>query len=209
MKVNRFVLGPVGTNCYIVRNEMSGECFVVDPAACPKELTGYIRSEGLKVQAVLLTHGHFDHIMGLDDLLKEFPVPVYALKEEKAVLESEELNASLSMFGRGYTFSGAEYLEDGRVLQAAGMQVNVIATPGHTCGGCCYYISGGNVLFCGDTLFCSSIGRTDLPTGSSSQLIRSIRERLFILPDETKVYPGHMEETTIGYEKKYNPFVSC
>ena len=207
MKIDRFVIGPVGTNCYIVRNEDTDECFVTDPAACPPELVGHIRKEGLNVKAVLLTHGHFDHIMGLDDFLKEFPVPVYAFSEEKPLLESAELNSSLGMFGRPYTFSGAEYVSDGQILHIAGFEIRVIHTPGHTAGGCCYYIPAENDLISGDTLFRASVGRTDLPTGSMGDLVRSVREKLFVLPEETKVYPGHMEETTIGYEKKYNPFV--
>ncbi len=207
MKIDRFVIGPVGTNCYIVRNDDTDECFVTDPAACPLELVGHIRREGLNVKAVLLTHGHFDHIMGLDDFLKEFPVPVYAFSEEKPLLESAELNSSLGMFGRPYTFSGAEYVSDGQILHIAGFEIRVIHTPGHTAGGCCYYIPAENVLISGDTLFRASVGRTDLPTGSMGDLVRSVREKLFVLPEETKVYPGHMEETTIGYEKKYNPFV--
>ena len=207
MKIDRFVIGPVGTNCYIVRNEDTDECFVTDPAACPPELVGHIRKEGLNVKAVLLTHGHFDHIMGLDDFLKEFPVSVYAFSEEKPLLESAELNSSLGMFGRPYTFSGAEYVSDGQILHIAGFEIRVIHTTGHTAGGCCYYIEKEGVLFSGDTLFHASIGRTDFPTGSSSRLVRSVKERLFELPDETKVYPGHMDETSIGYEKKYNPFV--
>lgn len=207
MKIDRFVIGPVGTNCYIVRNDDTDECFVTDPAACPLDLVGHIRREGLNVKAVLLTHGHFDHIMGLDDFLKEFPVPVYAFSEEKPLLESAELNSSLGMFGRPYTFSGAEYVSDGQILHIAGFEIRVIHTPGHTAGGCCYYIPAENVLISGDTLFRASVGRTDLPTGSMGDLVRSVREKLFVLPEETKVYPGHMEETTIGYEKKYNPFV--
>lgn len=207
MKIGKFVLGPVGTNCYIVINEKSSECLIVDPASCPPEFVRYIRNAGLAVKAVLLTHGHFDHIMGLDVLLREFPVPVYAYEAEKDLLENAQLNASLSMYGQGYTFSGAEYVTNRQNIKAAGITLQVIYTPGHTSGGCCYYIPDENVLFSGDTLFHGSVGRTDLPTGSMGQLVNSIRDRLFVLPDETKVYPGHMEETTIGYEKKYNPFV--
>ena len=167
----------------------------------------HIRDTGLQVRAVLLTHGHFDHIMGLDELLKEFPVPVYAHEAEAELLGDARLNSSAGMYGRGYTFTKAEYLKDGQVVTIAGFEIRVIHTPGHTAGGCCYYIPAEGVLISGDTLFHASIGRTDLPTGSSSQLVRSVRERLLVLPEETKVYPGHMEETTIGYEKKYNPFV--
>ena len=207
MKIEKFVVGPVGTNCYIVQNEEKKECFLVDPGACPPEMISHIKRAGLTVKAVLLTHGHFDHIMGLDGVLKEFQVPVYVCKEERELMENAQLNSSLLMLGQAYSFSGAEYIADGDVLFPAGIRVHVIFTPGHTAGGCCYYLPEEHVLFSGDTLFRASIGRTDLPTGMTGQLVRSVREKLFILPDDTKVYPGHMDETTIEYEKKYNPFI--
>ena len=123
------------------------------------------------------------------------------------MLESEQLNSSVSMLGQPYSFSGAEYVTNRQNLKTAGFEIQVIYTPGHTIGGCCYYIPEEKALFSGDTLFHGSVGRTDLPTGGMGQLVNSIRDRLFVLPDDTKVYPGHMEETTIGYEKKYNPFI--
>lgn len=207
MKVGKFVLGPVATNCYIGINEETKECFIVDPATCPPEFVSYIKNAGLTVKAVLLTHGHFDHIMGLDALLKEFSVPVYAHAAEREVLESEQLNSSASMLGQPYSFSGADYVTNRQELRIAGFEILVIYTPGHTIGGCCYYIEKEKTLFSGDTLFHGSVGRTDLPTGSMGQLVSSVRDRLFVLPDDTQVYPGHMEETTIGYEKRYNPFI--
>lgn len=207
MKVGKFVLGPVATNCYIGINEETKECFIVDPATCPPEFVSYIKNAGLTVKAVLLTHGHFDHIMGLDALLKEFSVPVYAHEAERDVLESEQLNSSASMLGQPYSFSGADYVTNRQELRIAGFEILVIYTPGHTIGGCCYYIEKEKTLFSGDTLFHGSVGRTDLPTGSMGQLVSSVRDRLFVLPDDTQVYPGHMEETTIGYEKRYNPFI--
>lgn len=207
MKIEKFVLGPVGTNCYIVSNDDTMECFIVDVAACPPEFVSHIKNAGLTVKAVLLTHGHFDHIMGLERFLEEFPVPVYACAAEKDVLESSQLNSSAGMLGQPYTFTGARFVKDGDLLDVAGMKIQVIQTPGHTIGGGCYYIADENVLFSGDTLFRASVGRTDLPTGSMSALVRSVTDRLLVLPDETRVYPGHMEETTIGYEKQYNPFL--
>ena len=207
MKIENFVLGPVGTNCYIVINEGTKECFLVDMAACPPELVSHIKNSGLTVKAVLLTHGHFDHIMGLDRFLEEFPAPVYACAAEKELLESPQLNSSSGMLGQPYTFHGAQYVKDGDLLGMAGMKIQVIQTPGHTIGGCCYYIADEQTLFSGDTLFRASIGRTDLPTGSMGALVRSVKEKILVLPDETRVYPGHMEETTVGYEKKYNPFL--
>lgn len=206
IKIARFVIGSIGTNCYVVSDRDTKEAFLVDAAACPPELVSYIRNSGLCMQGVLLTHGHFDHILGIDSFLKEFPVPVYAHERERELLEDAALNASAS-YGEGYTFHKAHYLRDGSKLQLAGRKIQVIYTPGHTAGGCCYYLPEEGVLFSGDTLFHSSIGRTDLPTGSSSQLIRSIKDKLLALPPATRVYPGHMEETTIEYEQKYNPFL--
>ena len=206
MKIQNFVLGMVGTNCYLVVNEEEKQCILIDPAVYSGEIAEQIRREGLDLRAILLTHGHFDHIMGIDGFRKEFPeIPVYAHREEEALLKDASMNASLE-FGRQYTFSGAAYAEDGDVLDLAGMQFRVIHTPGHTIGGCCYYLQEEKVLFSGDTLFRESIGRTDFPTGNGGQLMRSIREKLFTLPEETAVYPGHMERTTIRDEKKYNPY---
>ena len=206
MKIQNFVLGMVGTNCYLVVNEEEKQCILIDPAVYSGEIAEQIRREGLDLRAILLTHGHFDHIMGIDGFRKEFPeIPVYAHREEEALLKDASMNASLE-FGRQYTFSGAAYAEDGDVLDLAGMQFRVIHTPGHTIGGGCYYLQEEKVLFSGDTLFRESIGRTDFPTGNGGQLMRSIREKLFTLPEETAVYPGHMERTTIGDEKKYNPY---
>ena len=200
------MIGIISTNCYLVQNEESKECFLIDPASCPKEMPGHIKSAGLQLKAILLTHGHFDHIMGIDGFLEEFPVPVYAHKAEEELLNDVFLNAS-STYGAGYTFSGAHYLEDGEKLTVAGMEIETIYTPGHTAGGCCYYIPSEGVLFSGDTLFHASIGRTDFPTGSSSQLVHSIQDKLMCLPGETKVYPGHMDETTIAFEQAHNPFL--
>ena len=206
MQIERFIVGMVGTNCYVVSNEETSECFLVDPGAYSDKVIAYIREHELKPQAILLTHGHFDHIMGLDGVLREFPIPVYAQEEEEILLKDASYNASVS-YGPAYTFSGASYIKDGQILEHAGMTIRAIHTPGHTIGGCCYYIESEHVLFSGDTLFHDSVGRTDFPTGSQSQLVRSIREKLLGLPEETVVCPGHMSETTIGHEKKYNPFL--
>lgn len=169
MKIEKFVLGSMGTNCYIAVNEENGECILVDLAAWPPELSSHIRTGGLKPLAVLLTHGHFDHIMGLDGLLREYDIPVYAFESEKEVLNSARLNLSAMMAG-AYTFSDARYVKDGQILDIGGVQIRVIHTPGHTSGGCCYYIEKEGILFSGDTLFHASIGRTDFPTEAAVSL---------------------------------------
>ena len=204
MKIQNFVLGMVGTNCYLVVNEEEKQCILIDPAVYSGEIAEQIRREGLDLRAILLTHGHFDHIMGIDGFRKEFPeIPVYAHREEEALLKDASMNASLE-FGRQYTFSGAAYAEDGDVLDLAGMQFQVIHTPGHTIGGCCYYLQEEKVLFSGDTLFQESVGRTDLPTARPGEIIDSVVNKLFVLPDDTKVYPGHGGSSRIGHEKQYN-----
>lgn len=206
MKVERFTTGIFSTNCYLVSNTETKEAVIVDPAAYPMKLQDRIRTEGLKVVAVLLTHGHFDHILGIDDVLKNFDVPVYLHKDDEETINSVYLNLSRSYTG-GYTFGGSNYIEDGQVLELAGYKFQVIHTPGHTPGGACYYIESEGTLFSGDTLFANSVGRTDFENGCTSDLVRSIKEKLFQLPDDVLVYPGHMGETTIGHEKKYNPYV--
>ena len=206
MKVEKFVTGLISTNCYLVINEDTKQAVVIDPAACPSYLMSHIKSEGLKVEAILLTHGHFDHIMGIDGFLSEFDVPVYVHEDDADAMEDPVLNQS-STYTSGYTFGKARYLRDHQTLELVGYTFQVIHTPGHTKGGCCYYVASEDVLFSGDTLFQNSVGRTDFVNSSTSDLVHSVREKLFLLPDDTMVYPGHMGETKIGHEKKYNPYV--
>lgn len=206
MRVEKFVTGIISTNCYLAVNEESNHAVIIDPAACPPSLLRYLAEEEIVLDAVLLTHAHFDHIMGIDGILEKYQVPVYVHENDLEMLEDPQWNQS-SVYTAGYTYSGAETVRDGQVLSLAGMCFQVIHTPGHTPGGCCYYVEDADVLFSGDTLFQASVGRTDFPGSSMSALIRGIREKLMVLPDNTLVYPGHMGETTIGYEKQNNPFL--
>lgn len=206
MKIEKFVLGSMGTNCYIILNEETKECAIVDPAICPDYFVSHIKSHGYIPKMILLTHAHFDHVMGIDGLVDEFQIPVYLHEEEMELLADPSLNLS-ALFGASYSYQKAQGLKDGETLSVANYEFRVIHTPGHTKGGCCYYCESEEVLISGDTLFCQSVGRSDFPTGSMSTLVRSIKERLLCLPEDVKVYPGHESMTTIGDEKKYNPFI--
>ena len=199
-------LGQMQTNCYIAGNRQTKEALVFDPGDEGYRVMEMLEKEGLELTAVLLTHGHFDHIMGIDGFLSEFDVPVYVHEEDADAMEDPVLNQS-STYTSGYTFDKALYLRDRQTLELAGYTFQVIHTPGHTKGGCCYYVASEGVLFSGDTLFQNSVGRTDFVNSSTSDLVHSVREKLFLLPDDTMVYPGHMGETKIGHEKKYNPYV--
>ena len=206
MKIEKFVLGSLGTNSYLIENEETKELIIVDPATCPDYMVSHIKSHGYTPKAIFLTHGHFDHVMGLDGWVKEFHIPVYLHEDEKKILADPELNLS-AVFGTSYSYQQVEGAKDGEILEIAGFSFQVIHTPGHTCGGCCYYEETEGVLISGDTLFCQSVGRSDFPTGSMATLVHSIKEKLFCLPEEVTVYPGHESMTTIADEKMYNPFI--
>ena len=206
MKIEKFVLGSMGTNCYLIINEETKELVIVDPATCPGYVVSHIKSNGYIPKAIFLTHAHFDHVMGIDGWVKEFGIPVYLHEDEKKLLADPELNLS-GVFGASYSYNDVKCLKDGQEMDIAGFTFKIIHTPGHTCGGCCYYCAEEGVLISGDTLFYHSVGRSDFPTGSMGTLVRSIKEKLFCLPDEVMVYPGHDDATCIGDEKKYNPFV--
>ena len=206
MKIERFVLGILETNCYLIENEETKELVIVDPAKCPDYMISHVKSIGYEPKAILLTHGHFDHVMGIKGWLKEFDIPVYLHEDEKQILENPGLNLS-GMLRTKYLYDKAYCLKDGEILEIAGLAFKIIHTPGHTAGSCCYYEETEEILISGDTLFCRSVGRSDFPTGSASALAKSIREKLFCLPETVMVYPGHGELTCIADEKQYNPFV--
>ena len=196
----------VGTNCYVVYNENTKECFVVDPAAPSAPLVEFIQTEGLQLQGILLTHGHFDHIMAVKEVKEKYQIPVYACRQEEVMLAEPTINMT-AVYGSACSIKPEVLLDDGQIFEAAGFSIQMFHTPGHTKGSCCYYIKDEGVLFSGDTLFCGSVGRTDFPGGSSAEIVRSLHKLVDTLPEDTEVFPGHDASTTIGYEKRYNPFV--
>lgn len=206
LAIRMMVLGPCQTNCYFLINEDTKEVLIIDPADRAERIIAWIQSEHLKPAAILLTHGHFDHIMAIDGLKKEYGLKVYASRDEMDVLKNPQVNVS-TMMGIRLSMQADEWFNDGDELELAGIKLKVIATPGHTIGSVCFYNEEEKMLISGDTLFCASVGRTDFPTGSSRQLIESIKNRLFVLPEDTSVFPGHNDMTSIGYEKTHNPFI--
>ena len=195
------VLGDVGTNCYLVINDDTKEAVLIDPADCADKIEQMISENGVTLKAILLTHGHYDHITAADDIRKMYDVKIYASCDEAELLLDTHKN--LSAHSRKVVTLKADVLhKDGDILELAGINIEVKHTPGHTIGGSCYYIKEAGMLFSGDTLFAESVGRTDFPTGSMSQIVHSIKDKLMNLPEDTKVFPGHGESTSIGYEKK-------
>ncbi len=205
LKIGRIVMGSVQTNCYFVYEEGKNKILVIDPADRGDYLYEKFQEKGFQVAAILLTHGHFDHILGCDKLRELTGAKVYAWDAEKEICEDPAMNVS-EMAGRAVTATVDEYLREGTVMSIEGIEFKLIGTPGHTVGSCCFYFEKDGILVSGDTLFEGSVGRTDFPTGSGAALSRSLKEKLMCLPDEVKVFPGHGDFTTIGQERKYNPF---
>ena len=206
LELQQMVLGPVYTNCYFVKNKETKELLIIDPADQPERIFQKVaQMEGTPV-AVLLTHGHFDHISAAEAVRDRYDIPVYACPLETEMLWEPSVNMT-QYYGRPVSMKADKMPSDLEVFEAAGFKVQMIFTPGHTKGSCCYYFKDEDVLFSGDTLFHGSVGRTDFPGGSSAQIVESLHRLVDALPENTVVYPGHDTSPTIGYEKRYNPFV--
>lgn len=205
LKIGRLVLGVCGTNCYFVYREGSKDVLFFDPADRGRHIYESLTDNGFQVKGILLTHGHFDHILGLEELKELSGAPVYASEKEEALCYDARLNLSAHQ-GPPCSVKADNWLKDKEEVTIAGMTFQMLSTSGHTEGSCCYYFEEDGILISGDTLFCDSIGRTDFPTGDMKKLLQSVREQLFCLPDATVVYPGHGASTEIGYEKRNNQF---
>ena len=206
LSIQALVLGQVNTNCYLVWNTETKEGIIIDPADNADAIVQLVQKEQVTLKGIYLTHAHFDHMLAASSVAGTYRALVCCLAQEREVAESTRLNLS-DYFGCTYALIPDCILQDGEVVQVAGMQMQVIHTPGHTKGSGCYYFAEEGILFSGDTLFLESVGRTDFPTGNSAVLAQSIKEKLYVLPEEVKVYPGHGSATTIGYEKKNNMYV--
>jgi hydroxyacylglutathione hydrolase len=198
--IHRLEVGPMGANCYIIAGQITKNAILIDPGGEPGRIKGVLKKNGLCVKFIINTHGHGDHILGNG----YFDVPIYVHRLEKDFLTDPDKNLS-GMFGFFFKAPKAtKLLEDGEKILMDNLELEVLHTPGHTPGGISIKLDG--VVFTGDTLFAGGIGRTDLPSGDEELLFKSIREKLFTLDDNIIVYPGHGPESTIGVEKKTNPF---
>lgn len=206
MRMARVPVGPLAVNCYIVYNEETKKGFVVDPGGDAKRIGKKLEDAGISLEAILLTHGHFDHILAVDELREQFGVKVYLHEKDAELMGNAQRNVS-AMFGKPFTAKADVLLRNEEPITIAGIKIDVLETPGHTPGGVCYYLKEDGVAFSGDTIFQGSVGRTDFPDGSSSQLVNSIKEKLLVLPEDTQLFPGHGDSTLVSYEKQYNPFI--
>ena len=171
--LQKCILGSVSTNCYLLKNKETGELLIIDPADQPEAISSKIKEMQAEPKAILLTHGHYDHILAAEELRKEFQIPLYACEKETGTLLDPSVN--LSGYGsRVCSLKADVLLTDLQVFEAAGFSVQMLHTPGHTEGSCCYYLEEEGILFSGDTLFYGSVGRTDFPGGSTAQIVQSL-----------------------------------
>ncbi len=202
VKIDTLILGPLQTNCYILREENSASCVVVDPAYSADQILTFAARQGLTIEALLLTHGHFDHVGAVEDLLEATGCKVWMHRGDYN-RPSDHMNDYLYPL-HDKELGEISFCDDGDTISAAGLTFMVLSTPGHSLGSVCYLAE--KTLLSGDTLFAGGCGRTDLPGGSSETIFVSLAD-LSELADDIKAYPGHGESTTLAREKRYNPYM--
>ncbi|MDH3891011.1 MAG: MBL fold metallo-hydrolase [candidate division Zixibacteria bacterium] len=207
MKLETLVVGPFEVNCYLYYNEQNGDGVIIDPGADQNRIANTIEQAGITPKAILLTHGHGDHIAAVEAVKNQYDLPLYIGAGEEELLRNPSANVS-ALVGHPIVAPDPDVvLADEQVITVGSITLRVLATPGHSPGGICYLDERHNRLFCGDTLFYGSIGRTDLPGGSTEVLLESIRVKILTLPDQIVCLPGHGPQTTVGAERVNNPFL--
>jgi len=201
------VVGELGVNCYLLADSRTKEGVVIDPGAEPERVLAAVQKSGVKVVAVLNTHGHFDHIGGNRRLVETTGAPLMIHKEDEPFLARASTSAGMYGLKADDSPLPSAYLAEGDLVRFGAHEIKVIHIPGHSAGGSCFYLENDGILISGDSLFAESIGRTDLPGGSQAQLVNAIRAKLLPLPETVQVFPGHGPATTIGHEKKHNPYL--
>lgn len=200
LEIRKFVVGELATNCYLVYDNDSRKGILIDPGEYAPAIRNYIRDNNIEVMYTLNTHGHYDHIRGN----ASFGFPILIHEFDEPCLSDSQKNRSAFFDEEVKPTKAARLVADGDIVKVGNLSLEIIHTPGHTQGS--VSVKCGDVLFSGDTLFCEGVGRTDLGGGDHEALVRSIRDKLFVLPDHTRVLPGHGPETTIGHEKEVNGF---
>ncbi|HDL90518.1 MAG TPA: MBL fold metallo-hydrolase [Thermodesulforhabdus norvegica] len=208
MILESFVVGMLQTNCYLLGDETSKSCVVIDPGGEAKRIARTITAKGLKLEAILLTHGHFDHVLDAWTLKDMCGGLIYIHPADKPLLKDRMVGLGALLMGKITGLKGQVdgELREGDIVRCGKISMNVLETPGHTPGHVSFFLPDYNIVFVGDTLFAGSIGRTDFPGGSYEQLIESVRTKIFPLGDDVVVYPGHGPKTTVGRERMTNPF---
>jgi len=205
MKIDSLVVGPLGVNCYIISK--SGKAVVVDPGGDAPSIIKFLDTNKITPVAIVNTHGHFDHIGGVSELAEKYKIPFKLHKDDVFLVSHGSETASMFGFSPTKNPEVTGFISDGEVLDIEGIVINVIHTPGHTPGGVSLFFKELQSVITGDTLFLESIGRSDFPYGNLEQLIKGINTKLMTLDESVKVYPGHGPASTVGHEKKFNPFL--
>lgn len=205
MEIFKQPVGIMGVNCYILGDK--SEAMIIDAGSDAKKIINILEENEITAKYIVLTHCHFDHILAVEKLMEELDVKLIACQSEKENLLNPSVNYTDKYSRKPISLTADIYVKDGDTIKSGEFSFKVLETPGHTSGSMCLYCKGENLLISGDTLFYASVGRCDLATGDEKALIKSIKEKLFTLPDVTTVLPGHGDDTSIGFERVNNPFV--
>jgi hydroxyacylglutathione hydrolase len=207
MNLRTLTVGPVSCNCAIVACPETGDAAIIDPGGNADRILAEVRAMGVQVKCLLHTHGHFDHVLATREVAEATGAPVVIHGNDRSVYENLPHQGRIFGFDADRPPAPRQLLVGGETIAVGKLSATVIHTPGHTPGSVGFYFEADGILFSGDTLFAESIGRTDFPGGSFPAIVKSIQNKLYVLPPPTRVIPGHGGETTIGYERENNPFI--